>query len=139
MDEPEFTMSVDCCFPYSAPLRWRRAIAEAVKISPNAAFMVAHELCRPPRSTRSTVAQRLEVWRHLSMRLHHPITKRLSGIIASKIKSVEIQPARAIKAMMFVRRYPHQYNALSICYLSCVGLRKADEFYDRIVCEWQNS
>jgi len=139
MDESEFTMSVDCCFPYVAPLRWRRAIAEAGKISPNAAFMVAHELCRPPRSTRSTVAQRLEIWRYLSMRLHHPITKRLSRIITSKIKGVEIQPASAIKAMMFVRRYQNQYNALSICYFSCGTLRKADELYDRIVCEWQNA
>lgn len=138
MDESEFITSIDCCFPYRAPLQWRRTIADALKISPNAAFMVAHELCRPPRSVRVTVAQRLETWRYLSVRLHHPLAQQLSDVIALRIKGSEIPMAVAVKAMKLVRHSPNQYNALSICYFSYSGMRKVDELYDRIVGEWQS-
>jgi len=48
--ESEFIASIDCAFPYLAPVKWRRTVAAALNLSPNSVFMVVHELCRPPKS-----------------------------------------------------------------------------------------
>jgi hypothetical protein len=65
MTEEDFVTAIDCAFPYRRPVRWRRLSAAAAHISPNAAFMVLHEVCRLPLSRSATLAERREIIEHL--------------------------------------------------------------------------
>ncbi len=50
MNESEFITHIDCHFPYQDRQEASRLIDLACQLSPDAAFMVAHELARPPQS-----------------------------------------------------------------------------------------
>lgn len=139
MTEADFIEQIDCCFPYSSPFKWRRAVATALRISPNATFMVIHELCRPPMWDKESSAQRIAIWVHLSKRFRHPLAKKLSPIIDAQLSNNEVTVAKAIKGMQLVRNWPSQYNALSICYFACNDDKGiADRIFESIIDEWKN-
>jgi hypothetical protein len=140
MTEEEFIASIDCQFPYDAPREWRRSIALARNISPNAVFMVIHELCRPPRSSRVSAATRLRIYRCVQQRFKHPLLTRLDSLFSTAISGGMVPVSRAGAAMRQVARYRDQYNALAICYFSCNDrLGRTEALYDAITAEWSNA
>jgi len=49
MTEQEFISSIDCNFPYEDIALAKELILQARSISPNAVFMVLHEILRAPK------------------------------------------------------------------------------------------
>lgn len=140
MTEEEFIASIDCRFPYGAPREWRRSIALARKISPNAVFMIIHELCLPPRSSRVSAATRLRIYRYVQQRFKHPLLTRLDSLLSTAILGGRVPASTAGAAMRQVAKYRDQYNALAICYFSCNDrLGRTDALYDAITAEWSNA
>ena len=137
MTETEFIETIDCRFPYEAPLKWRRLVALAPRISSNAAFMVLHELCRPPRSATVSFATRRRILAHLEQRFRHPLLSGLRNLILIVMRGELVTVSAAAAAMRKVSRYPGQYNMLAICYLSCDDRRgRLDDLHEAIVARW---
>lgn len=90
MNEEEFINSIDCCFPYGNPMKWKNAINTAVGISNNACFMVLHELCRPPRSSNVKYETKLKIFKFLSMKFRHPLMKLLKRVILSMLRAEQV-------------------------------------------------
>lgn len=138
MTESEFNDSIDCAFPYQNPLKWKRAVAVGARISPNAAFIIASELCHPPRGHNTQPGHRMRIWHHLAKRFRHPLKAKLSKLIEQQIRGEPVTVAAAIKAMRLVSQYPGQYAALSICYTSCDDRDgKVDALDEQIRQEWE--
>lgn len=140
MTEAEFIEAIDCRFPYAAPLQWKRLNARAARISPNASFMVVHELCRPPRGDRTSVLARRKILEHLSWRFRHPLMSSLRSLIEVVMRGELVSVATAAAAMRRVARYPFQFNALAICYFACDDKNgRLDQLYESIVDRWSLS
>lgn len=140
MTEDEFIANIDCRFPYDAPRKWHRLIAVARDISPNAVFMVIHELCRPPRSSGASATTRLRIYRCIQQRFRHPLLTRLDSLFLTVISGGTVPVGMAGAAMRQVARYRYQYNALAICYFSCNDrLGRNETLYDAVTAEWNNS
>jgi len=60
-DENEFILKIDNSFPYKDDEKWKALVDEGASISPNASYMVLHEICRPPKRPRITGKQRLDM------------------------------------------------------------------------------
>lgn len=137
MTEIEFVEAIDCRFPYHRPIRWRRLVAQAPRISGNAAFMVVHELCRPPRSAKATFAERKIVFDHLSRRFRHPLLSALRSLIITLMRGESVSVSTAAAAMRKVAHYPGQFSCLSICYFSCYDRSgRLDSLYESILESW---
>lgn len=140
MTETEFVEGIDCRFPYKNPLKWRRLVAQAPRISSNAAFMVLHELCRPPSSVSVSYAEREKIFEHLANRFHHPLLSGLRPLILTVMRGELVSVSAAVAAMRRVARYPSQYNMLAICYFSCNDRNgRLDDLYESIVTKWSMS
>ncbi len=137
MLESEFIASIDCRFPYGRPIKWRRVVSQSSAISANAAFMVIHEVCRPPRHVKLPEARTREILHFLLKRFRHPLIRILMPAIDSHIQGKNLPVSKAANLMRQVAKYPHQYNALAICYLSCNDKNGTLEpIYERIVGDW---
>ena len=137
MQEHEFITSIDCCFPYDDPLAWRRIVVLAPRISPNAAFMVLHELCRPPRSIDLPEKNARHIMKHLYRHFRHPLKSTISKAINAHITGQNLSVEKAGHLMRKVGAFPGQYNALSICHFSADDrMGKLDDLYDRIIENW---
>ena len=137
MTEAEFIQQIDCCFPYKAPLKWKRLVTQAARMSPDAAFMVVHELCRPPRSVSVTYAAREIILEHLGKRFHHPLLSALRPLILTFMRGERVSVSTAAAAMRRVARYRSQHNMLAICYFSCNDRNGClDGLYESIVVKW---
>ena len=140
MTEGEFIASIDCRFPYNTPRAWRRLITAARDISPNAVFMIIHELCRPPRPSSASINTRLRIYRCIQQRFGHPILTRLDVLFLTAMSGDTVPVSKALAAMRQVARYRGQNNALAICYFSCNDrLGRNDALYDAIISRWNNS
>jgi hypothetical protein len=140
MTEVDFVGEIDCRFPYQAPIRWRRLSAQAARVSPNAAFMVFHEVCRVPRSVKLDKAQAEEILRHLGQRFRHPLVRVIHPAVHAHISGKSLSESRASALMRKVARYPNQFNALAVCYFSADDVSGAlDRAYNRIVQEWSQT
>jgi len=139
MTEEEFIASIDCRFPYDTPREWRRLIAVARNISPNAVFMIIHELCRPPRSSSVSATTRLRIYRCVQQRFRHPFLTRLDLLFSTAISGEMVSVGTAGAAMRQAARYRNQYNALAICYFSCNDqFGRTEALYDAITAGWNN-
>jgi hypothetical protein len=137
VNELEFIEKIDCRFPYHAPIEWRRLSARAARISPNAAFMVFHEICRAPARTKVSKAQASKILEHLSRRFRHPLVRVISPAVQALVSGKSLSEASALALMRKVAKYPNQFNALSLCYFSAIdGSGRADLEYNRIVKKW---
>lgn len=140
MTEDEFTSNIDCQFPYDSPREWRRLIGMARDISPNAVFMIIHELCLPPRSSGAAATTRLRIYRCIQQRFRNPLLTRLDSLFLAVISGSTVPVGTAGAAMRQVARYREQYAALAICYFSCDDrLGRNDTLYDAITSEWNSS
>jgi hypothetical protein len=140
MTESEFIEGIDCRFPYRRSTEWRRLSARAARISSNAAFMVLHEACRPPRSVELGAAQATEVVRHLRRRFRHPLLRVLAPAVQAHISGLVLRPSKAASLMRKVAAYPDQYNALALCYLSADDRAGVlDRIYNTVVSKWREA
>ncbi len=71
--EEEFIKTVDCLFPYDDEVQAIELIKIGSAISPNAAFMVLHEICRPPRSSHVAASRVNELLAKWTAAAHHPL------------------------------------------------------------------
>lgn len=137
MTEDEFIQSIDCSFPYADEARWRELIDLGASISPNAAFMVLHEICRAPIDVvidPGTLSNMLDVWQ---VRFKHPLVEVVLPAAEAMLRHETITVQAALMAMRRVASYPGQYNALSIPYFACDDVNdKADVLYEEIIRSW---
>jgi len=138
MKETDFIGRIDCDFPYDHPLKWRRLSAAAPRISPNAAFMVLHEVCRVPRSVQMDRPRAERIIGHLLRRFRHPAVKVIAPAIRSYISENTLRPRAAASLMRKLSIYDGEYNALAICYLSAYDSSgMLDRTYEQIVGRWR--
>ena len=137
MNETTFIEQIDCQFPYGKPLRWRRLSAQAARISPNAVFMVVHEVCRVPRSNDLPAKQAFVILQHLRRRFRHPLFRITEVALNAYVAGHELRESKADSLMRKVAAYPNQYNALALCYL-CANDRsgRLDRTYNKVVAKW---
>lgn len=138
MTEIEFIEEIDCRFPYRRPTAWRRLSAQAARISSNAAFMVIHEACRPPRSTELGAAEAKAIVRHLRHRFRHSLWRVVEPAVHAHISGQELRPSTAARLMRKVAAHPNQYNALALCYFSADDRGGVlDRIYNQVVSAWR--
>src|ERR1700730_4689052 len=116
--ESTFLSQIDCRFPYDKLEQCKSLIDRGIAISPNAAFGVLHEICRPPRSDRISadrLAQLLEYWRS---RFDHPAADMLGEVATSMILDLNLRVEDVITKMNILAEYPGLYAALAILYFS---------------------
>lgn len=140
MNEAEFISAIDCAFPHERPTQWRRLSASAARISPNAAFMVLHEVCRSPASRRVTEVQSRVIISHLKRRFRHPALRAIYPAVISYLTGKKLRPSAAAARMRKIALHTGQYNALNICYFSAFDRRGVlERTYQRIVQDWAAS
>jgi hypothetical protein len=140
MTEAEFIESIDARFPYGDEGEWRRLIDEGAAISPNAAFMTLHEICRPPRSTRMPESAQYRMLEYWMGRVKHPLADPVAKLAKAMIEQRDLPVEDAVAVMEEVRQFPGEYNALAIVYFSCDDVEGvADSLYQQIVREWESS
>jgi hypothetical protein len=138
MSESEFIERIDCRFPYRRQMEWRRLSARAARISANAAFMVVHEACRPPRSVELGADQARAIVSHLRRRFRHPLLRVLAPAIQAHISGRELRPSKAASLMRKVAAHADQYNALALCYLCADDSAGVlDQIYNQVVSKWR--
>ena len=138
MNEAEFIDSIDCQFPYDTEEKWRSLITQGVSISPNAAFMILHEICRPPRSVDPNVMGAiLKQW---CQQFTHPLVEIVLPAAESMINGKELPVAKCMDIMRIVAAYKDQYNALSIPYFACDDTNgEAEHLHQKIITAWRES
>lgn len=140
MTESEWIERIDCRFPYRRSIEWRRLSAQAARISSNAAFMVLHEVCRPPRSVRLDEADAAVIVRHLRRRFRHPLLRVLAPAVEARICGTDLRVSTAARLMRKVAAYQGQYSTLAICYFSAEDRTGAlDRLYEQVVAKWSES
>lgn len=138
MRESDFIAGIDCDFPYDSPIQWRKLSAMAPRISPNAAFMVLHEVCRVPRSVEMNRPRVERIISHLRRRFRHPAWKVVLPAVESYLGQEGLRPAAAAALMRKVAKYIGEYNALAICYFSANDVDGTlERTYEQIVGRWQ--
>jgi len=136
--EGEFIQSIDCCFPYGNKRRWTKLIEIGANISPNSAFMILHEICRPPKSAQVVEAQLSEILEAWLSSFSHPLVEVMLPIAKTVIGGNQISVEESVKAMRVVAPYEDQYNALAILYFACDDdSGEAHESYQEVVRNWR--
>ena len=111
----------------------------APRVSANAAYMVLHELCRPPRSATVSNTQCRQILRHLERRFRHPLLSGLRNLVLTVMRGERLSVSAAAAAMRKVSRYPGQYNMLAICYFSSDDRNgRLDRLYQATAARWES-
>ncbi|MES2842954.1 MAG: hypothetical protein V4794_21985 [Pseudomonadota bacterium] len=140
MNEVEFIEAIDCRFPYGDQARARELIELGARISPNASFMVLHEICRPPEGAKEDSLVLLELASSWEGIFEHPLVFVVLPIARSMIQDKLIPVGVAMAAMREVAFYKDQYNALAIPYLACDDKKgEADALHREITHAWQSA
>lgn len=136
--EEEFLQAIDCRFPYGDTGAAHSLIDEACAISSNAAFMVAHELARPPLSAHVDSATRRMLLDRLGERMTHPLKGPVLDVARRMVRGDSLTAADCCELMARVAAYPGEFNALAVVYCACApDSTGADPSYERIVAEWR--
>jgi hypothetical protein len=143
MNESEFNDRVDCNFPYHDRQEASHIIDLACQISPNAAFMVAEELARPPHSELGQLNKMvlLDMLSELEGKFEHPIKQMVFSICRKMIRGQEVTGAEAVTALDHLKDYPGQYSAANIAYFSCdeeIQMERVDQHYQVIIQLWKS-
>jgi hypothetical protein len=140
MTEEEFVNAVDGNFPFRHRVKWRALSSKAARISPNAAFMVLHEVCRLPVPRNVTLAERPEIIAHLKRRFRHPALRVIRPAMLSYLGGNRLRPSTAAALMHRLEPHVGQYNALIICHYSADDRQGALERTHRsIVQAWSTT
>lgn len=137
--EEEFVKTVDCRFPYDDHVQANVLIKLGSAVSPNAAFMVLHEICRPPGSSQ-VVANRInELLAEWTAAVHHPLVLVVLPVATAMIQNREISTSEAIRVMKSIAPYRNQFSALSIAYFACDDMTgDGEREYQSIIDGWAN-
>ena len=137
MTEAEFSDLIDARFPYGKSGEALKLVELACSISPNAAFMVAEELARPPRSARVSRHRREILLGELERRFDHPLKERIFTIARRLIGGCELAVPEALEAVRAIASYPGQYAALNIAYFSADDVAgDVDQAKQQVVGRW---
>ncbi len=145
MNEEEFISSIDCCFPYGDREAAVQAIHMACSISPSAAFTVAYELARVPRSASVSKDILLDLLFELKNHFSHPLKDVVLGITDKIIVGERLPLATVLQAMYEIAHYPGEWQALNIaaCALQDYPeqiegehMDQVDELYQSITTAW---
>lgn len=144
MNESEFNDRIDCNFPYHDRQEASRLIDLACQISPNAAFMVAEELARPPHNELDKLNEMvlLDMLSELEGKFDHPIKQMVFSICRKMIRGQRVTGAEAITALDHLKDYPGQYSAVAIAYFSCneeIQMEQVDQHYQALIQSWKNN
>jgi hypothetical protein len=136
--EEEFISEIDGRLPYDSEARWIALIERGVAISPNAAFMVLHEICNPPHSVKATPDQLKRMVIRWRQRFEHPVAGLVAEAAVAKIDGEDLAVEDAIDRMHKVAPHRNLYNALGILSTSCDDVDdKAYVVYEAIIQGWQ--
>lgn len=140
MNEVEFIEAIDCRFPYGDHAKACELIGLGKRISPNASFMVLHEICRPPRGAKVSTLVLLELAASWESTFEHPLVSIVLPIAKSMIQGKPVSVGVAMAAMREVAFYKDQYNALAITYLACDDEKgEADALHKEVTHAWQSA
>jgi hypothetical protein len=140
LNEEEFIQSIDCCFPYSDEVKWKALVVAGAEISPNSAFMVLQEICRPPKSSKATPNHLKKIAEYWFEHFEHPLAARLYEIALHKINGHELSVSQVLAHFEEIRKFPNQYNALGIAYFACDDPeQEIEEPYNEIIRSWQSA
>jgi hypothetical protein len=138
MDEAKFISSIDCCFPYSNPRKARAFVEQSLKISPNAVFMVMHELARLPRGERSTQAERLAVLEFIEERFVHPLSGIAAMLTRRMIMKKKTSVKQAVAYIAIIKKFPGCYNALNLAYFANYSANRfIEEAFEAVKKNWE--
>lgn len=137
--ELHFLNKIDCNFPYHDRQESLQLIEQAASLSTNALFSVIEELCRIPESERVTVSTEtiLDLLALTTSKLNHPLKELIVDTADKMICSQELTVDDVILKMQIVQKYPGQFAALNILYLSCDDKEeKLEPIWNNIVNDW---
>jgi hypothetical protein len=117
--EQAFSDEIDCRLPYRDLDRCKELTDRGIAISPNAAFCVLHEICRPPRSEEISVNRLLELLDYWQARFAHPVAPMLADVARSMIVGRPLSTDDAIERMRVLAEFPGLYAALAVLHFSC--------------------
>lgn len=143
MNEIEFVDLIDCNFPYHDRQEASRLIDLACQLSPNAAFMVAHELARPPHGELDKLNEMvlLDMLNELEGKFEHPIKPIVFSICRKLIQGQQVTGAEALSVLDHLKDFPDQYNAAAIAYFSCddeMQMNQIDQQYEALIQSWKS-
>jgi hypothetical protein len=119
MTEAQFISSIDCKFPWGNQRKMRTLVSQALKISPNAVFMVYWEIGHPGHNVRTSSSERYDMLEYLEERFVHPLSGLASWLVRQRIAGDKISVSRAKAAIQKVAKFPGCYNALNLACSSC--------------------
>ena len=121
MTDQEFADRFDAKFPYRDKEAATALIHQGWTISPNAAFCVLHEICRPPLGAECTADVQHELLDHWLASGDHRL-KPL--VVACAIALIDAQPLpwqAIVEVMKKIDQFPDQYAALAVAYFAGDG------------------
>lgn len=135
MNDEDFCILIDSNFPYDYDGA-TKLIKKGCDLSPNAAFMIAHEIARPPRSAGVDKRRRIElldIWtKHFVHELKEPIAEACRMIIDAK----PLSPLELRELVYHLKRFPGESCALNIVYFAAPN-DLADEVYREVSDAWR--
>jgi len=142
MNESEFIDKIDCNFPYDDRQKASSIIDQACQLSPNAAFMIAHELARPPRGVSDKVDKTvlLDILSELEGKCEHPLKPMVFPICRKMIRGQKVGRKEVLAVLDRLKDYPGQYCAAAIVYFSCddeTSLNEIEERYHALMKAWK--
>jgi hypothetical protein len=137
--EQEFINEIDCRFPYDDDEAWKSLVNRGVAISPNAAFMVLHEICRPPVSGRPSPARLKQMFNYWRQRFHHPAVEIAEVAATALIDGQELQIDDAIDQIQAIERFPDASIALDIFLFVTDDIEgRVQDAVDSVRRKWQS-
>jgi len=116
--ESSFIRRIDACFPYDDAAKATALIREAVSISPNMAFAVLEETCRPPRGTPVLKSRQLELLDEWRLAFSHTLADPVAECARSLIHGKSLPIGWVLKLFDEMAAHVGQYAALNIAYAS---------------------
>ena len=139
-EEADFIKEIDCAFPYLQATRAKELIQVGARISPNAAFMVLHELCRNPRGVKVRPFQLQKYIEYWSESFSHPLNKLIVPVAIKMVHHKRIPVDRCLAYMDQVSLFKDCINVLDILYFSCESHTGPIETkYVKILQQWQKA
>lgn len=138
MNEAEFDALIDCKFPYDDTKECTRLINLAEKISPEASFLVLHEICRPPKNASAPYVRLNELLTEWKRTSTHPLRDQLAHCAQQLVDGKELSPDSTVQLLQEIEKFPGLYSALNIAYFSCNDESgTVEDEYERIRSVWE--
>ena len=141
MTEQEFADSFHAKFPYRDKEAAAALIHQGWAISPNAAFCVLHEICRPPLGAESDIDLQNELLDCWLVSGDHPLKPSIVACAIALINDRPLPWQAIVELMKKIDRFPDEYAALAVAYSasdceSTEGNAALDNEDDRIRRRW---